>query len=209
VGLWRSGRATAAIAAALTTCPPGPLTAQVAFELSAGVRYSSTLVHDSIVTPLDVRPDVAPALTGAVDLPLTPPWKLEVLADLSTSTLRRHDAGGGTVPITRVWMFGVSVGLRRQLNPWLEGRAAVGGLKYLPAASIGLFSAGSGLMPYGSVALDAAPAVLARRRLALEAGADIHRFLTPALRNTGFTDARVVYRISVGVRLDLRRTRAS
>jgi hypothetical protein len=52
VGLWRSGRATAAIAAALTTCPPGPLTAQVAFELSAGVRYSSTLVHDSIVTPL-------------------------------------------------------------------------------------------------------------------------------------------------------------
>jgi hypothetical protein len=185
------------------------LSAQASLHVSVAARYTSTLVHDSIVTPLDVRPDIAPALTAAVDLPLTDPWKLELLADLSTSTLRRHDAGGAAVPITRVWMFGMSVGLRRRLRPWLEGRVAVGGLKYLPAASIGLFSAGSGLMPYGSVALDAAPAVLARHRLALEAGADLHRFLTPALRNTGFTDARAVYRINVGMRLDLRRARAS
>lgn len=186
------------------------LGAQTSLHASVGARYTSTLVHDSIVTPLDVRPDVAPTLTGAVDLPLSDPWKLELLADLSTSTLRRHDAGGGAAPITRLWMLGVSVGLRRQLKPWLEGRAAVGGLKYLPAASIGLFSAGSGgVMPYGSVALDAAPAVLAQRRLALEVAADVHRFLTPALRNTGFTDARVVYRLSVGMRLDVRRGRSS
>ena len=186
------------------------LGAQASLHISVAARYTSTLVHDSIVTPLDVRPDVAPALTGAVDLPLADPWKLELLADLSTSTLQRHDAGGGTAPITRLWTLGVSVGLRRQLNPWLEGRAAVGGLKYLPAASIGLFSAGSGgVMPYGSLALDAAPAVLAQRRLALEVAADVHRFLTPALRNAGFTDARLVYRLSAGVRLDLRRGRAS
>lgn len=200
------------IALALVFLMEGPLrtlAAQASVHATLGARYTSTLVHDSIVTPLDVRPDVAPALTAAVDLPLAPPWKLELLADLTTSTLRRHDAGGDTAPITRVWMLGVSVGLRRQLNPWLEGRAAVGGLKYLPAASIGLFSAGSGLMPYGSLALDAAPAGLARRRLALEAGADVHRFLTPALRTTGFTDARTVYRISIGLRVDLRRASAS
>ena len=185
------------------------LAAQTSVHATLGARHTSTLVHDSIVTPLDVRPDVAPMLTGAVDLPLSDPWKLELLVDLSTSPLRRHDTGGGTAPITRLWMLGVSVGLRRQLKPWLEGRAAVGGLKYLPAASIGLFSAGSGgVMPYGSVALDAAPAILARRRLALEVAADVHRFLTPALRNTGFTDARVVYRLSAGVRLDVRRGRS-
>lgn len=184
------------------------LHAQTSFHVTLGARYTTTLVHDSIVSPLDVRPDVAPALTGAVDLPLTDPWKLELLADLSTSPLRRHDAGGGTAPITRLWMLGVSVGLRRQLNPWLEGRAAIGGLKYLPASSIGLFSAGTGgIMPYGSVAFDAAPAALKRRRVALEAAADVHRFLTPALRTTGFTDARVVYRVDLGVRLDLRRAR--
>lgn len=205
-----TGVGTRAIALGLVLLLEGPvLTAQASVHATLGARYTSTLVHDSIVAPLDVRPDLAPALTGAVDLPLAAPWQLELLADLSTSIVRRHDAGGGTAPITRVWMLGVSVGLRRQLNPWLEGRAAVGGLKYLPAASIGLFSAGTGgVMPYGSVALDAVPAVLARRRLALEAAADVHRFLTPALRNTGFTDARVVYRISVGVRLDLRRGRA-
>ena len=184
------------------------LHAQTSFHVTLGACYTTTLVHDSIVSPLDVRPDVAPALAGAVDLPLTDPWKLELLADISTSTLRRHDAGGGTAPITRLWMLGGSVGLRRQLSPWLEGRAAVGGLKYLPASSIGLFSAGTGgIMPYGSVAFDAAPAALRRRRVALEAGADVHRFLTPALRTTGFTDARVVYRIDLGVRLDLRRAR--
>ncbi|MGE5760193.1 MAG: hypothetical protein ACM37V_07520 [Gemmatimonadota bacterium] len=187
---------------------PVRLPAQTSYHVTLGARYTTTLVHDSIVSPLDVRPDVAPALAGAVDLPLTDPWKLELLADISTSMLRRHDAGGGTAPITRLWMLGVSVGLRRQLNPWLEGRAAVGGLKYLPASSIGLFSAGTGgIMPYGSVALDAAPAAFRRRRVALEAGADVHRFLTPALRTTGFTDARVVYRIDLGVRLDLRRAR--
>lgn len=207
----RVGRARAIVLGLLLVIegPLRTLAAQVSLHATLGARYTSTLVHDSIVTPLDVRPDVAPALTGAVDLPLANPWKLELLADLSTSTLRRHDAGDGTAPITRLWTLGVSVGLRRQLNPWLEGRAAVGGLKYLPAASIGLFSAGSGLMPYGSIALDAAPAVLAQRRLALEVAGDVHRFLTPALRNAGFTDARLVYRLSAGVRLDLRRGRAS
>lgn len=195
--------------AILLAVPRRTVAAQTSVYATLGARYTSTLVHDSIVTPLDVRPDIAPALTAAVDLPLTAPWKLEILADLATSTLRRHDAGGGTAPITRLWTLGVSVGLRRQLNPWLEGRAAVGGLKYLPAASIGLFSAGSGLMPYGSIALDAAPAVLAQRRLALEVAGDVHRFLTPALRNAGFTDARLVYRLSAGVRVDLRRGRAS
>lgn len=184
------------------------LSAQVSLHASLGARYSSTLVHDSIVAPFDVRPDLAPALTGAVDLPLTQPWRLELLADLSTSPLRRHDAGGTTTAITRVWTLGVAVGLRRRLEPWLDGRVAVGGLKYLPAASIGLFSAGTGgVIPYGAIALDAAPPVLARRHLALEAGADVHRFLTPALRNAGFTDPRVVYRISAGVRVDLRRGR--
>jgi hypothetical protein len=182
------------------------LRAQTSIHATVGARYSSALVHDSIVTPLNVRADVGPMLTGSVALPLSGPWKLELLADLSTGSLRRHDAGGATTTITRLWTLGIAVGLRRQLEPWLQGRVAVGGLKYLPAGTVGMFSAGSGVIPYGSVAFDAAPAVLARRRLAVELGADLHRFLTPALRTAGFTDAQVVYRLNAGLRVDLRRS---
>ncbi|HEY6060744.1 MAG TPA: hypothetical protein VIV10_09165, partial [Gemmatimonadales bacterium] len=106
-------RAIAVGLAVLFAVPRCTVAAQTSVHATLGARYTSTLVHDSIVTPLDVRPDVAPALTGAVDLPLANPWKLELLADLSTSTLRRHDAGDGTAPITRLWTLGVSVGLRR------------------------------------------------------------------------------------------------
>ncbi len=182
------------------------LTAQTSIHATLGARYSSTLVHDSIVTPLDVRADLAPAFTGTVDLPLAGRWKLELLADLSSSPLRRHDRGGFTAPITRVWTLGVAVGLRRRLTSWLEGRGAIGGLKYFPAASVGVFSSGSGgVIPFGSLAFDAAPEMLSRRRLAVEVGGDLHRFLTPALRNAGFTESRVVYRVTAGVRLDIRR----
>lgn len=182
------------------------LAAQASFHATLGARYTSTLVHDSIVTPLDVRADFAPAFTGAVGLPLSGPWRLELLADVSTSPVRRHDADGFTAPITRVWTVSVGLGLRRRLRSWLAGRAAIGGLKYLPAASVGVFSAGSGgVIPFGSLAFDAAPGILGRRRLAVEIAGDLHRFLTPALRNVGFTESRVVYRVTAGVRYDIRK----
>jgi hypothetical protein len=184
------------------------LTAQVSLHAALAARYSSTLVHDSIVTPLDVRPAIGPALAVSADLPLSGPWQLELLADLGTSPLQRHDQDGSTTTITRLWTLGLAVGLRRHLHPWLDGRAAIGALSYLPARSVGLFSDGSGgVIPYGSLAFDAAPAALARHRLALELAGDLHKFLTPALRSTGFTDSRVVYRISAGLRVDLMGTR--
>jgi hypothetical protein len=182
------------------------LAAQTSFHATLGARYSSTLVHDSIVMPLDVRAALAPALTGAVGLPLSGPWRLELLADVSTSPVRRHDADGFTAPITRVWTVGVAVGLRRRLSSWLTGRGAIGGLKYLPTAAVGVFSAGSGgIIPFGSLAFDAAPESLRRRRLAVEIGGDLHRFLTPSLRDVGFTESRVVYRVTAGVRYDIRK----
>lgn len=187
----------------LTACPTIPLQAQVSVHATLGARYTSTLVHDSIVEPLDVRADLAPAFSAGADLPLSGPWRLDLLADVSTSPVRQHRTDGTSAPITRVWMVGVAVGLRRRLESWLHGRLAVGALKYLPAASIGLFRNGASITPYGSLAFETAPPPLARRGLAVELGGDLHRFLTPALRNDGFTDGRPVYRITLGVRADL------
>jgi hypothetical protein len=47
------------------------------------------------------------------------------------------------------------------------------------------------------------PPLATRHRLALELGGDLHRFLTPTLRNNGFVDPRAVYRVNAGVRIDL------
>ena len=184
------------------------LSSQTSFHATVGARYTSPMVHDSIVTSLDVRAAVAPALVAALDLPLDGPWKLELLADLTTSPVRGHDAGGATTPITRVWTIGLGLGLRRQLESWLESRLAVGALKYVPTESVGLFRDGGGsVIPYGSLAFDIAPPVAVRHRVALELAGDMHRFLTPALRGAGFVDSRVVYRVTVGVRVDLWRAR--
>jgi hypothetical protein len=189
---------------------PVRLTAQASVHAVVGVRYTSTLVHDSILAALDVRPDLAPVVAGALDLPLDGPWRLELLADVSTSSVRRHDADGGTAPITRLWMLGVGVGLRRQLEPWLEARAAVGGLKYVPTTRVGLFAdGGGGVVPFGSLAFDLSPSLAARHRVALEVAGDLHRFLTPTLRHAGFIDSRVVYRVTLGVRAALWKGRPS
>jgi hypothetical protein len=181
------------------------LSAQATFHVSLGARYSSTLVHDSIVSPLDVRPALGPTLGISLGLPLTAPWRLELLTDVSTAALQRHESGA-TAPVTRIWTVGVAIGLQRQVNPWLEGRGMIGGLKYVSTTTTGLFSRGTGgVMPYGSLTFDIAPPPLARRGLAIEAGGDVHRFLTPGLRTSGFTDPRLVYRLTLGARADLRR----
>jgi len=191
----------------LALCPTIPLQGQVVIHTAVAARYTSTLVHDSIVAALDVRADIAPSLTAGAELPLTGPWRLDLLVDVSTSPVRRHLADGSSAPITRLWMIEVGIGLRRQLEPWLTGRLAVGALKYLPAASIGLFRDGVSITPYGALAFDIAPPHGAPRGLALELAGDVHRFLTPALRNDGFVDPRLVYRLSAGVRVDLWRAR--
>lgn len=200
----RSGRgAVLALAIALIARPAGGLRAQVSVHLSAGARYTSTLVRDSIVTNFSVRPALAPALALTVGTPVdtTGKWSVEAVVDFSHSDLIRHDADGSTPAIGGLSTLALSVGMRRQLLPWLSARGSVGGLKYLPASESGIFSQGSGsLFALGGLALDAAPPFGARWGLAFETRLDLHRFITPALRAEGFQDSRPVVRVALGVR---------
>ena len=203
MGALAAGLPVGLVLGLLTACPTIPLQAQVSVHATLGARYTSTLVHDSIVAPLDVRADLAPALAGGATLALSGPWRLDLFADLSMSPVRQRQSNGTTSPITRVWTLGVAVGLRRQLKPWLQGRLAIGELKYFPTSPIGLFRSGVSVTPYGALTFDIAPPKAAHRGLALELTGDLHRFNTPALRNAGFVDSRVVYRLMMGVRADL------
>jgi len=195
-----------AITLALAVAGPiARLAAQVTLSASLGARYTSPLARDSIVTSFDVRAALAPAATVVAGLPLRAPWTAELALDLSTSRVARHDADGTVAPITRLTTLALGVALARSLPHGFMVRAGVGGLKYLPTERIGIFRDGTGgVAPFGQVAVAWTPPVPLARRLAVEARYDLHRFLTPALRNEGFTNSRVIHRVAVDVRCSLR-----
>ena len=200
------GRAVLIMAVVLTARPADRLPAQVSVHLTAGARYTTTMVTDSIVAPFRVRPAIAPALALTVGTPVdtTGRWTVEAVLDWSHSDLQRHDADGSTQSLGGLGTLGLSVGLRRHLLPWLSARASVGGLKYLPAIETGIFGLGSGsLFALGGIAAEVAPPFGARWGLAFETRADVHRFITPALRAEGFQTSRPVIRVALGVRAGL------
>lgn len=193
------------VAAVVAVCAagmgPAELGAQVSLQATLGVRYTSSLVRDSIVEVLSVRPDLAPTLVGTVGLPLRGAWRLELLMDVSTSPVRQHDASGSALAITRLWMLAAAMGLRRQVLPWLSGQGAIGAMKYVPTKSVGLFAQGGGsLAPFASLSFSLAPPAVRGLGVAVELAGDVSRFQTPALRNGGFAAPRLVYRLMAGVR---------
>ena len=184
----------------LSAQPPTRLSAQVSVQPSIGLRYTSTLVHDSIVAPFDVRPALAPAIALTVTAPLEQRWSAQASLDFATSTLERHDAAGATTGLGRVSTIALTVGVRRQLPTGLAAGANIGGLKYLPAQEAGIFRTGTGgVLAVGGVTLSYTPAsaIAGRWRLGVEVHYDVHRFITPALRTEGFTSGRVVHRVAL------------
>jgi len=186
----------------LSIVPSFQLSAQVSFHIALGARYSSTLVHDSVVTAFDLRPALAPAFLVSARDELRPGWSADVTLDVTPSGMRRHERSGSfdTGSFTAV---AFTVGLRRQFAPGVSARAGVGGLRYL-ADQTGVFREGSGgIFPLGTVAATyAAPLPFAQKhRLEVEARYDIHQFITPALRTEGFSASRPVHRVAILVRM--------
>jgi hypothetical protein len=195
-GGWAVGMITLLLAAQ----PLNRLTAQVSFHVSVGARYTSTMVHDSIGAPFDVRPAIAPALLVIVRNELKAGWSMDGTLDVTPSSLKRHEPTG-TFDAGTFTAIAFTIGLRREINSGLSGRAGIGALKYA-ASDVGLFREGTGgLFPIGTVAATYAPAWGAKRRLAFETRYDFHRFITPAMRTQGFVSARPVHRVALLVRL--------
>jgi hypothetical protein len=183
----------------LTAGPPARLPAQVALHAGVGLRYTSTLVHDSIVSPFDVRAGIAPVLVLTATAPLERGWSAELLLDYAWSDVARHE-GGVIVGLGRVRTLATSVALRHGLPAGLSGRIGVGGLTYLPPAERGIFRQGSGpLTALGSLGLRYEPRLGTARGagFAVEARYDVHGFITPALRSEGFASPRLVHRVAL------------
>jgi len=196
-----SGLGGLVVGPVLAAGPPALLTAQVSIQPSIGLRYTTTIVHDSIVAPFDLRPALAPALAVTATSRTAGPWAAQATFDFSTSTLQRHDPGA-TADLGRVSTLAVTLGVQRRLPGGLAAAARVGGLKYLPADDTGIFRSGAGgVLALAGAALSYAPpgAVAGPWRFGVEARYDMHRFITPALRAEGFTSGRVVHRIALAL----------
>lgn len=200
LGGW-SLRAATTAAILLTVYPSNRLTAQMSFHVGLGARYSTMLVHDSIVTSIDLRPTIAPTLLLTARDELRGPWSADATVDVSVSGLRRHE-GGGSFDAGSFTAIAFTVGMQRQVTPGVAARLGVGGLVYA-AAETGVFRQGhGGVFPTAALAVTYAPpfAWAAQRGLQLEARYDVHRFITPALRSVTFNNPRPVHRIGLGVR---------
>lgn len=167
---------------------------------SVAVRYGTTLVHDSIVSPLDVSQRLGIALGAGIATPVQRRWSGEAAVDVTFTGMTREEAGGST-DLGALRTLTVTAAARRQLAATIAARAGVGALYYLPAEDAGIFRSGTGgVTPLGLVGVTWAPPWGSRYGFVLDVRYDIHRFITPALRATGFTEGRLVHRVAVGAR---------
>src|SRR2546421_2912292 len=69
-----SGLGGLVVGLVLAAGPPALLTAQVSIQPSIGLRYTTTIVHDSIVAPFDLRPALPPPLPAPPPSRPPGPW---------------------------------------------------------------------------------------------------------------------------------------
>lgn len=186
------------LALTLAGYPPNRLTAQVSVRASLGARFSTALVKDSIVVPIDLKPAIAPALLLSVRDDFRGPYTGDFTLDLSPTRLKRQESGS-SADAGSVTMIAFTLGLRRELNAGVAARLGLGGLVYL-TDNTGVFEQGNGgVFPLIALGASYAPSVAAQHRLEVALNYDIHRFMTPALRTTGFPNPRPVHRLALVV----------
>jgi hypothetical protein len=182
----------------LAIWPAGRLAAQVSVRASLGARFSTALVKDSIVVPIHLKPGIAPALLLSVRDEFHGPYTGDLTIDLSPTTLKREESGT-SADAGSVTTVAFTLGLRRELHAGAAVRLGLGGLMYL-TDNTGVFQQGDGgLFPLVALGASYAPSFGAKHRLEVVLNYDVHRFMTPALRTTGFPNPRPVHRLALTV----------
>jgi hypothetical protein len=177
---------------------PARLPAQVSLHAGLGARYSSALVHDSIVVPVDIQPAIGPALTLAVSERTRGAWTPDATLDVSFSALQRHE-NGATSKVVSLTTIGFTVGFAHAIKTGLAARVGLGAIKYLPSEETGLFRDGSGITALGAASVQWLPTPTSTRGIGVTLRYDIHGFTTPALHTEGFTTRQVVHRLFFGI----------
>jgi len=182
----------------LAVWPSGRLAAQVSVRASLGARFSTALVKDSIVVPISLKPGVGPTLQLSVRDDLRGPWTGDVTVDWSPAPLKREESGT-TFDAGSFTGIALTIGLRREIRSDVAARLGLGGLIY-STDNTGVFQQGNGgIFPLVALGGSYAPSFGAKQRLEVALQYDVHRFMTPALRSTGFPNPRPVHRLALTV----------
>jgi len=165
---------------------------------SLGARFSTALVKDSIVVPISLKPGVGPTLQLSVRDDLRGPWIGDVTVDWSPAPLKREESGT-TFDAGSFTGIALTIGLRREIRSDVAARLGLGGLIY-STDNTGVFQQGNGgIFPLVALGGSYAPSFGAKQRLEVALQYDVHRFMTPALRSTGFPNPRPVHRLALTV----------
>lgn len=171
--------------------------AQAAVQLALGARAGSVLVRDSIVSRIDVGQRLGPVAALTVSWPLDASWAGALTVDVAWGELRSDEVGGPRVDLGIVRTVAATAGLQRRFPKGLHAGIGIGLLDYA-AAHRGIFrSGGPGITALGTALLRYEPFAGMFQRWGVELRYDFHRFLTPVLRDVGFTAPRSVHRVAL------------
>lgn len=181
--------------AMLASPAAAPLAAQVRYYAGIGVTGATALVRDQVLTPIEVRQKIAPALVLGAGLPVG--RRYGVGLELVGSSGRVHSEESGLrVDLGTLRTLSATVGLEGPLSGSLRWRGSLGLLKYFPADQRGIFLRGGPRMFTGGLGVEYRQPW--KHRLDFTAGAryEFHRFTTEELKARGFTGSQDVHRVS-------------
>lgn len=171
--------------------------AQLRFSVSAGAIVWSDLVRDSIVDPLNVRPNVSPTLAVAAHGELGRSWQMRLRIAVSRGDLNVTERGS-SVTVTTLTTWHPSIDFSHRLFGANKIHLNVGVLFYAPGDAAGTLFSGGSPAPL-TVGIGFRPLPLGGTPISLEANLDFHRFSTNSLRSAGFSGARTVRRVWLGI----------
>jgi hypothetical protein len=95
---------------------PDSAAQEVTVHLAVGARAATTLVHDSIVVPIDVRARPGPAVALGADLALDSTWTARLTLDAAWNALAGHAAGAPTSELGTIRTVAATLTLHRRLR---------------------------------------------------------------------------------------------
>ena len=184
---------------ALTFFAP-PALAQSRVGARIGLTGSSTLVRDSIVQALSIRPNLAPTIGFWIESRLDLVYRVDLGLDMAWSQLTQHTPGAAAADVVPLTSWTPTISLRRLVHRNIAARATMGALIYDPdQKTSNLFRRGAPVFPLLGLGATMERSVGGGLLLTLDLRYDFHRFTTASLRDAGFVGQRPVHRLTLAL----------
>lgn len=170
------------------------------FSAGLGATWSSTLVSDQIINPIDVKPGLSPTLVVGASIPAGDRIRIGLQGSLTTGSLTATEEGAGDTDLgslrtAELLLAASGPGMVRRFY-W---QAGLGLLKYLPSEEEGLFLQGGPTRLLGSFGAEYRYPWKPDIDLTISARYTYHRFTTTELERRGFSRTQDVHRIALTV----------